>query len=50
MAETEKKMDEELLDAQTELRISEAELKIIHEAEPEELEEALRKMKNKYGI
>ena len=50
MAEIEKKMDEELLDAQTELRIAEAELKIIREAEPEELEEALRKMKNKYGI
>lgn len=50
MAEKEQKMNENLVDTQTELRIAEAELKIIREAEPEELEEALRKMKNKYGI
>lgn len=50
MSETEKKMNEDLVDAQTELSIAEAELKIIQEVETKELEEALRKLKNKYGI
>lgn len=50
MTEKEKNMNEETLDTQTELNIVVAELNILNQTETEDLEEALQKLKKKYGV
>lgn len=50
MTEKEKDMNEETLDTQTELNIAVAELNILNQTETEDLEEALQKLKKKYGV
>lgn len=50
MTEKEKNMNEETLDTQTELNIAVAELNILNQTETEDLEEALQKLKKKYGV
>lgn len=50
MIEKEKNMNEETLDTQTELNIAVAELNILNQTETEDLEEALQKLKKKYGV
>lgn len=50
MTEKEKDMNEETLDTQTELNIAVAELNILNQTDAEDLEEALQKLKKKYGI
>ena len=50
MTEKEKDMNEETLDTQTELNIAVAELNILNQTDAEDLEEALQKLKKKYGV
>ena len=50
MTEKDKNMNEETLDTQTELNIAVAELNILNQTETEDLEEALQKLKKKYGV
>ncbi len=50
MTEKEKDMNEETLDTQTELNIAVAELNILNQKDTEDLEEALQKLKKKYGV
>lgn len=50
MTEKEKDMNEETLDTQTELNIAVAELNILNQTDTEDLEEALQKLKKKYGV
>ena len=50
ITEKEKDMNEETLDTQTELNIAVAELNILNQTDTEDLEEALQKLKKKYGV
>lgn len=50
MTEKEKDMNEETLDTQTELNIAVAELNILNQMDVEDLEDALQKLKKKYGV
>ena len=50
MREADKNMNEETLDTQTELNIAVAELNILNQTDTEDLEEALQKLKKKYGV
>ncbi len=50
MTEKEKDMNEETLDTQTELNIAVAELNILSQTNTEDLEDALQKLKKKYGV
>lgn len=50
MTEKEKNMNEETVDTQTELNIAVAELNILNQTDTENLEEALQKLKKKYGV
>lgn len=50
MTEKEKDMNEETLDTQTELNIAVAELNILNQTDAEDLEDALQKLKKKYGV